>query len=349
MSGIRIANCVHAYGSSVILHGIDVELPGGRITAILGPSGCGKSTLLRCIAGHEPIRGGRISCGDTLLCDASGGLPPERRRIGMVFQDHALFPHRRLWQNVAFGLRHLRRRQRREQAQHHLERVGLGALAERYPHQCSGGQQQRCALARALAPQPRALLLDEPFSGLDANLRDSIREETLGLLRASGITCAFVTHDPEEALGSADHLILMQAGRIVQSGDPATVWDAPVDADALRLLAPVVRIPGHIRDGMVESALGRWPAERPLPDGPVRISLRADALRADPAGSISAVITEQRFLGSDRLSELQLADQVRISIKHSAEDSLAHHGIATGTELRLHIDPRLARIEPRSA
>jgi iron(III) transport system ATP-binding protein len=234
MNAIIIRSLDHRYGRHPCLCGLDLDCAAGAITCLLGASGCGKSTLLRCIAGHERICGGVIRIGDETLADEHHQLPPERRGIGLVFQDHALFPHLRVWQNVAFGLHRLPRRERRRRAEEELARLAVAELAERYPHTCSGGQQQRVALARALAPRPRALLLDEPFSGLDAGLREQLREELLPLLRARGIPTLLVTHDPREALASADHIALLRAGRLVQSGPPQAFLETPADEEVRR-------------------------------------------------------------------------------------------------------------------
>ena len=231
MNTLRVAGLHHRYGKAPTLHGIDLTVPGGALCCLIGPSGCGKTTLLRCIAGHERPTAGEITLGAIPLDDGRIHLPPERRRVGMVFQDYALFPHLTVWRNVAFGLHRLPRPERRARAQAELERLGVGDLADRYPDTCSGGQQQRIALARALAPRPRALLLDEPFSGLDTLLRSRLRAQLPAVLREAGVTVVMVTHDPADALALGDHIAVLRAGRIVQQGTAAELRSAPADQD----------------------------------------------------------------------------------------------------------------------
>ena len=213
------------------------------ITTILGSSGCGKSTLLRCIAGHEQPFAGSIQLGDQCLSGEKHWVPPEHRPVGMVFQDYALFPHLTIERNVMFGLRHLAKAEQRERAMHWLARCGLSDLAQRHPHQCSGGQQQRIALARTLAREPAVVCLDEPFSGLDTGLREQLRDETLDLLRSLQITTLLVSHDPQEALACSDHLVLMRHGHIVQQGTPQELWQHPADAQVMEFFGPTNCIP----------------------------------------------------------------------------------------------------------
>jgi len=209
---------------------VSFALPQGDVLALLGPSGCGKTTLLRLIAGFEPLQAGRIILADQKIADPQGGLPPEQRQIGMVFQDYALFPHLTLAQNVGFGLQK-RHRQNPQQAQKRVaevvELVGLEGFEQRYPHELSGGQQQRVALARALAPQPDLILLDEPFSNLDVHVRSRLRDQVRSIIKGTGISAVFVTHDQEEALSISDWVAVMHRGQLEQVGTPEQVYEAP--------------------------------------------------------------------------------------------------------------------------
>ncbi|HUD33632.1 MAG TPA: ABC transporter ATP-binding protein [Variovorax sp.] len=208
-----------ARGSHAVVDGFSLALDAGRIACLLGPSGCGKTTVLRAIAGFEPVRAGRIALGDRTLSSPSVHLPPERRRVGMMFQEYALFPHLSAAQNVAFGLRRLPRAAQAARVAELLALVGLPDAGGRHPHELSGGQQQRIALARALAPSPALLLLDEPFSNLDADTRERLTAEVRAILRAAGQTALLVTHNQAEARAMADHVGVMHGGRLAR-------WDA---------------------------------------------------------------------------------------------------------------------------
>ena len=217
----------HRYGRDEVLKGVTLTAKQGEITCLLGASGSGKSTLLRLAAGLERIQAGEIRLDGGVLSKPGIDPPPERRPVGLVFQDQVLFPHKTALDNVAFGLRELDPRQRRIVAQANLDAVGLGGFSKRYPDTLSGGQQQRVALARALAPAPRVMLLDEPFANVDATLRRSLREDARRALRKSGSIAVIVTHDPDEALELADRIAVMDSGRIVQIDTPDAIWRQP--------------------------------------------------------------------------------------------------------------------------
>jgi iron(III) transport system ATP-binding protein len=227
-SALVSINGLHkSYGATPVLRGIDLDVTAGALTAVLGPSGSGKTTLLRLLAGFERADGGRIRLGARTVDDARNAVPPEKRHIGYVPQDGALFPHLTVRENIGFGLRRARRKCGR--IEELLELTSLDGMAERYPHQLSGGQQQRVALARALAPRPELVLLDEPFSALDAALRASVRAEVLAILRATGCTAILVTHDQDEALSMADRIAVLREGRVVQYGTARELYDTPAD------------------------------------------------------------------------------------------------------------------------
>jgi iron(III) transport system ATP-binding protein len=338
MKALTISDLSHFYGEFQSLYGIDLACPAQQITCLLGPSGCGKSTLLRCIAGHESPISGSIHLGEEPLVKDHHSLPPEARGVGMVFQDYALFPHLKVWQNAAFGLHKLPRKQRRKRACEVLDRMEIGELADRYPHTCSGGQQQRVALARALAPHPSALLLDEPFSGLDSGLRASLRHEIRDLLLKEELPTVLVTHDPEEALCCADQIVLMQEGRIAQIGSPDTIWHEPATADVMGFFSPIVRLDATVQEKRCTSPLGSFPMN--LPDGDYDLAVRVDALTADVEGEIQAPILSQNACGGHRHVTLDLKDGVTARFQVTNQGSLP-------SEMRFHLDQSRMRIFSR--
>jgi iron(III) transport system ATP-binding protein len=224
----------HRYGSVRALDGVNLRLEEGEILSILGPSGCGKSTLLRLIAGLEANEAGTILLGGEEASRPGRAVPPEHRRVGLVFQDYALFPHLSILDNVMFGMRNLPREQARNEALALLERVGLASRAQGFPHTLSGGEQQRVALARSIAPRPRLLLMDEPFAGLDTALRASVRRETVEVLGERGCSAIIVTHDPEEAMEISDRILVLRAGRVEQEGTPEQIYFEPGSAFVAR-------------------------------------------------------------------------------------------------------------------
>lgn len=266
-----------------------LDLQAGRIACLLGPSGCGKSTLLRLIAGLEPVDAGEIHIGGALMSAPGVITPPEARGVGLVFQDFALFPHLSVADNIGFGLKALPAAQRRERVAALLARFHLEALADAWPHTLSGGEQQRVAIARALVRAPSVLLLDEPFSGLDGQLRASVRQSALADLRAAGAAVLIVTHDPEEALLMADDLVLMSAGRILQTGSPEDCYLQPVSLAAARLLGEATDLPASIDKGVAHTAFGSVPAPG-MADGAARVMVRSEALCFDPSGAPAEII-----------------------------------------------------------
>jgi iron(III) transport system ATP-binding protein len=243
-------------GQRPVLRGLSLQLQPGEIVCLLGESGSGKSTILRAAAGIQHIDTGRILINDEVVSGSGIHTPPDKRGIGLMFQDFALFPHMTLLANVTFGLKRLGRSAALAQARAALKRVGLDDRASDYPHMLSGGQQQRLALARAIAPRPGILLLDEPFSSLDARLRETVRAETLAVLRETHATSILVTHDPEEAMVLGDRVALLRDGRIAQIGTPAAIYADPIDLSAARFLSALSEIPATVQYGVAKTPLG---------------------------------------------------------------------------------------------
>ena len=309
--------------------GVSFGLARGQLGVLIGPSGCGKTSLLRAIAGLEPLAGGRITLGDEVLGDAERGRhrAPEARRIGMVFQDYALFPHLNVAQNVAFGIQNLPRGAREARVAELLELVGLDGAGRRAPHQLSGGQQQRIALARALAPSPRLLLLDEPFSSLDVDLRERLAQELRAILKQTGTTALFVTHDQLEAFALGDAIGVMQHGRLDQWADAYHLYHRPATRFVADFIGHGVFAPARIVQGengkgsRVRTPLGdlRDIEECPLPGayagGECEVLLRADDIVHDDDSPVKARIERKAFRGSEFLYTLRLA---------SGEQVLAH-------------------------
>ncbi len=283
------------YGSKTAVEAADLDLRAGRITCLLGPSGSGKSTLLRLIAGLEPVDAGEVRAGERLLSAPGRTVPPEARDVGLVFQDYALFPHLSAIDNVMFGLSDLPRAERRERALAALQDVKLADRARAWPHALSGGEQQRVALARTLVRRPHTVLLDEPFSGLDAHLKSEVREGLLDTLKAAGAAVLLVTHDAAEALMMADDLVLMDEGRVIQSGDPQACWARPASTAAARLLGEVNSLPARVTGGVAVTALGSTPAPG-LPDGPAVLLIRPNDLTPGAEG-LETVVETTRFGG----------------------------------------------------
>lgn len=259
MSIVTLTNVRRAYDGALALHDVSLTAPEAKVLALLGPSGSGKSTILRLIAGLEPVDAGEVRLGDEVVSAPGRTVPPEQRRVGMVFQDYALFPHLSAAANVAFGLDKLVREDRAKEARRWLDRVGLGKRANAFPHELSGGEQQRVALARALAPKPRAVLLDEPFSGLDPSLRAELRRATMETLAESQTTTLFVTHDVDEALLVADRLAILKTGRLLQEAEPRAAYNQPASADAAAALGTVNVFAGGVDGGKIATPFGDVP------------------------------------------------------------------------------------------
>jgi iron(III) transport system ATP-binding protein len=305
--GLRLRGLRKSFGDVVAVDDLHLDVPEGSTCALLGPSGCGKTTTLRLIAGLERLDAGWIEIGGEEVAGAGRTVPAERRRIGMVFQDYALFPHMDVAANVGYALG---RRPDGEKVEKALETVGLGGLGKRNPHQLSGGQQQRVALARALVAEPRALLLDEPFSNLDAGLRARVREEVREILAAQKLTSVFVTHDQEEALSVADVVAVVNEGRVEQVGTPEDVYSRPTTRWVANFLGEIEVLPGTANNGSIECELGNLPNRDGL-TGEVDVLVRPESLAIgtiEPPDrrSQKATVLSRSFFGHDQLVELEL-------------------------------------------
>jgi iron(III) transport system ATP-binding protein len=293
------------FGDTLALDRVSLDIEPGEILCLLGPSGCGKSTLLRIAAGVERLTSGRVLLDGQEVAGPERFVPPEKRGVGLMFQDFALFPHLSILDNVAFGLKSLTRSEAKAEALTSLERVGLGHYASEYPHILSGGEQQRVALARAIAPRPGVLLMDEPFSGLDPRLREKMREETLAILHETHATCIVVTHDAEEAMRMGDRVALMRRGSVVQTGKALDLYRAPKDILAARTFSDLNELPARVEQGSAATPLGRFFAGG-LPDGTEAIvCVRQRGVRLLNLGQgVPARVLDTRFLGDVALVEL---------------------------------------------
>jgi iron(III) transport system ATP-binding protein len=308
---LDVDNIRHAFGRQVVVDGLSFRLARGSIACLLGPSGCGKTTVLRAIAGFEPLREGRIVLDGTLVSSAGYAVPPEQRRIGMVFQDYALFPHLTVADNVAFGLKGVGRAERAARVAEVLELVGLSGTGAKYPHELSGGQQQRVALARALAPRPELLLLDEPFSNLDVDLRERLSLEVRDILKAQGTTAILVTHDQYEAFAMADEIGVMHGGVIEQWASAHALYHRPATRFVADFVGQGVLMPGRVQaNGEIGLELGMLRPAVPLalPDGaPVDVLVRPDDIVHDDASPLRADVVHKAFRGAEILYTLRLA------------------------------------------
>jgi iron(III) transport system ATP-binding protein len=295
-----------SFGGSPVLEDVSLHVEPGTMVALLGPSGCGKTTLLRIVAGLEAADAGEVRVGDRLLAGPGTHVPPEKRRVGMVFQDWALFPHMSVARNVGYGLPRLDRAERARRVAEALELVGLAGLGDRSPGTLSGGQQQRVALARALAPRPSVLLLDEPFSNLDTALRVQVRTEVHHLLVELGVTTVFVTHDQEEAFVLGDEVAVMSGGRIVQQDRPAELYRAPATPWVASFVGDANLIPGTVHDVSAATPLGRIPLEAPAVGSgtAVEVLVRPEELRLEPGGPALVELVE--FYGHDTVYVVRL-------------------------------------------
>lgn len=334
---LKLDNISHTYGQQVTVDELSFELEKGEIGCLLGPSGCGKTTVLRSIAGFEPIMSGEIWLNGVSVSRAGFVLPPEQRRIGMVFQEYALFPHLNVTANVGFGLHHSTRAERAHRVAELLQVTGLTEVADRYPHELSGGQQQRVALARALAPYPELILLDEPFSNLDVGLREHLSQEIRDLLKKLNITAILVTHDQSEAFAVADKIGVMHAGKMMQWSSAHDLYHRPANRFIADFIGQGVLIPGtFMLSGEVETELGVLtgsiyrpdPSSSEVPDKQVDVLIRPDDIIHDDHSPLQAAVVHKAFRGAQFLYTLRLASgQIVLSLVPS------HHDHAIGEKI----------------
>ena len=312
---LRVVALEKRFGDVVALGGADLEVRRGELVSILGPSGCGKSTLLQLVAGHLQPDGGRIEIAGEVVAGEGTAVPAQRRGVGMVFQDYALFPHLTVLDNVAFGIdaraernplaRIAARRGRRSTALEVLDQLEIAPLASRFPSELSGGQQQRVAIARAIAQRPRLLLLDEPFCNLDVSTREHVRGEIVSLLRTTGLTCVFVTHDQEEALAVSDRVAVMQAGRVMQVDDPETLYRRPFCIEVAEFLGRTNVLRGRAVAGHVETEVGRFPLHEHA-TGDVEVIVRPELIDVRTSATGSATVIGREFRGHDVLYTVRM-------------------------------------------
>jgi len=344
MSHLELADIDLAYGGHSVVRKLSLQLEKGSIGCLLGPSGCGKTTVLRCIAGFEPVAAGEIRLDGVVVSGSGHHVSPERRRIGMVFQDYALFPHLSVGENIGFGLRHSDGAQRRERVSELLRVVGLTDQGHKYPHEMSGGQQQRVALARALAPRPSLLLLDEPFSNLDVELRERLSYEVRDIIKATHTTAILVTHDQHEAFAVADEIGIMNEGRIQQWDTPYNLYHRPGNRFVADFIGQGVFLPGVVvNDHQVQVELGTLNSAIPVECGigcgncdrdcTVDVLLRPDDIIHDDTSSLKAEVVHKAFRGADILYTLRLTSGVKVlSLVPS------HHNHAIGEQIGIRLD-----------
>jgi len=312
---IELDNVSKRYEALLAVDGISLAVEQGETLALLGSSGCGKTSTLRLIAGLELPDSGTVYLNHQVVANAQTWVQPEDRRVGMVFQDYALFPHLTVEANIAFPLNKLPRSERPARIAEMLALIGLQDLGNRYPHQLSGGQQQRVALARALAARPAVVLLDEPFSNLDAALRKSTREEIRQILHDAGTTAIFVTHDQEEALSIADEIAVMQGGRILQHGSPQDVYLRPASRAVAAFVGEANFLPGSADGWKVSCALGELPLAEPV-KGAVEVMIRPEMIDLQPEPNGVAQVESVQFLGYDQVVMLTInTPQGRLSLR----------------------------------
>ncbi|MBI2855460.1 MAG: ABC transporter ATP-binding protein [Chloroflexi bacterium] len=321
------------FGSTSAVEDLALTVEQGEILVLLGPSGCGKTTTLRLIAGFDVPDAGTVVIEGKAVSGPGMFMPPEKRRVGMVFQEYALFPHMSVEDNISYGL--ARGRQRREQVQKVIAMTGLTGLEKRMPHQLSGGQQQRVALARALAPGPGVLLLDEPFSNLDATLRDQVRRETRGILHNSGTTAIFVTHSREEALLMGDVVGVMNQGKIEQVDTPQGIFHAPTSPFVASFMGLSDFLPARLSDGALLTELG----PTPIPQGlshyeDVKVMVRPDDVTLEPSETGQGTIEERTFQGASYLYRVALASGNKV---HAVQSHTREY--VPGTRVRVCLTP----------
>ncbi len=341
---LRFDQVSHAYGKVGVFQNLSFSLARGQIGCLLGASGCGKTTVLRCIAGFEPVASGRILINGIEVARPGWQVPPEKRQVGMVFQDYALFPHLTVAGNIGFGLRSGNAAQRSARVSELLEVIGLAEAGDRYPHELSGGQQQRVALARALAPRPELLLLDEPFSNLDVEMRERLGQEVRDILKQQGTTAILVTHDQSEAFAVADEIGILDRGQLAQWDTPYNLYHRPANHVVADFIGKGVFLPGIVLDDhRIDIGIGKLTGDLPGECGKgcagcanscdVEVLLRPDDIVHDDASPLKARVVHKAFRGADILYTLALPDgREALSVVPS------HHNHAIGEEIGIRVE-----------
>ncbi len=329
---LRTVSCAYETGRPAV-QDISFAAREGEILCLLGPSGCGKTTILRAIAGFEPVRSGQLFLSGQLVSSPDVMTPTENRRVGMVFQEYALFPHLRVQDNISFGLRHLNRDERAARVQEMLRLTGLEGFERRYPHELSGGQQQRVALARALVQHPVVLLLDEPFSNLDPDMAGRMRQELHDLLRRTKTTTVLVTHDHDEAFAMADRIAVLNQGRLEQFDTPEMIYHLPATPFVADFVGQADFIPGTVSQGMVHTELGEFPDTIECKDGTaVVVMIRPDDIHLIPTKDARSRVLSRQFRGSENLYTVSLPSG---QIVHSSQSSTSVYQADTTVEIRV--------------
>ena len=341
---LELRDVCKSFGLHRAVNGLSASLARGSIGCLLGPSGCGKTTVLRCIAGFERIERGEILINDSAVSTPQLMVPPERRHIGMVFQEYALFPHLSIEANIAFGLHHSPKAERQRRSAELVDAVGLGGLERKFPHELSGGQQQRVALARALAPRPDLLLLDEPFSNLDVGLRERLSLEVRDIIKASGATAVLVTHDQQEAFAMADEIGVMQEGRIAQWDSAYNLYHRPVNRFVADFVGQGVFLPASVLNSrQIEFELGILNGS--IPHGcrqgcaicgrgcSAEVLLRPDDVVHDDASATQAEVVHKAFRGAEILYTLKLESGRKVLAMVPS-----HHNHALGERFGIRLD-----------
>ncbi len=331
------------YGDDMALNGLSLEISPGEVVCLLGPSGCGKTTLLRIASGIEKPSGGRVLINDREVAGPNRFVPPEERSVGLMFQDFALFPHLSILDNVAFGLKSLPREEAEREALRVLARVGLEGFARDYPHTLSGGQQQRVALARAIVPRPAVVLMDEPFSGLDVQLRDRLQEETLALLRETRATSMIVTHHPEEAMRLADRVAVMRDGQLVQVGKAFDLYHSPAALFVARLFSEINEIPYTVRGGSIDTPVGRLPATGVGEGETAILCIRERGIKLhEPGSGLQGRVLHVKFLGDVGLVDVGVQGfEAPLRVRVAEREVLRK-----GVEVSVAIDPSRVLVFP---
>jgi iron(III) transport system ATP-binding protein len=335
MAVIEVSKVSKRYKQTTAVKSCDLQVGSGEILALLGPSGSGKTTLLRLIAGFEKPDDGCICIGGRTVVDVANSvwIEAEDRGVGMVFQDFALFPHLKVAQNIRFGLRGMSKEERRIRVEELLRLTELVGYADRYPHELSGGQQQRVALARALAPRPRVVLLDEPFNGLDPDLRPQMRREVAEILHRLSTAAILVTHDQEEALGMADRVAVIRNGELQQVGTPEDIYYSPTTDFVASFVGHADFIAGDVADASVNTEVGVFPRPLHLPPGPVKVMIRHEAVNPNPGG-VLAIVEEREFLGGEILYRLRLPSGATV---HLEQRKPVHWPVGHQVRIEVHL------------